>query len=157
MKCILLFFLLITFGVFSQKVDYFKLSDTLGLDLSDKSDSNQTLLFIAILEKLDTNIISKNIEHYYYDLGMEYYCLAAFRTNSAYLQKSIQYNLKAISHKQDFSDAYSNISVCYYFLHDCSNATKYIEEYKKHTPKKKWDNKIIKSIEECMESQKTKQ
>ena len=115
----------------AQKIDY--------LDLV-----NRTALK---LEAFDTNVLSKNIQQYYYDLGFAYYVQYGFTNDTNLLRKSIKTYEKALYHNPKYSAALWNIALGYYFLNNCPKSLYYLNRHKKATPKKRWMKDQFISIE----------
>ena len=131
----------------AQKLDYLDIRDSLTSLTCGKQDRYLVNRTIMKLEAFDTNLLSKNIQEYYYDLGYAYYVQYAFTNDTNLLRKSIQTFEKAIFHKPKFSMALWNIALAYHFLNNCPKSLYYLNRHKKATPKKRWQKDQFSSIE----------
>lgn len=131
----------------AQKVDYLGLQDSLTTLTCGKQDIELVNQTVLKLEAFDTNLLCKNIQQYYYDLGYAYYIQYAFTNDTNRLRKSIQTLEKAICHKPKYSAALWMLSLNYHFLNNCPKSLYYLNRHKKVTPKKRWDKEQFGFIE----------
>lgn len=122
----------------AQKVDYLDIRDSLTSLTCGKQDKELANRTVIKLEAFDTNLLKKNIQQYYYDLGYAYYIQYAFTNDTNRLRKSIQTLEKAIYHKPKYSVALWMLSLDYHFLNNCPKSLYYLNRHKKATPKKRW-------------------
>ena len=140
---ILLVFIFLYSASFAQK-DYRKFRESLpGLTCGVDTLSIETHLYT--IDQLNAHIKTHPDHHgAYYDLGMEYYTVAAKvdSKDSEYWQQSIQAFEKYIEHspgKQKFK-GYKNLAVIHGFLGNCDKALLNIALVKSESPNKFKDN-----------------
>ena len=131
----------------AQNIDYNKIRDSLTSLTCGKQDKELVNRTVIKLEAFDTNLLKKNIQQYYYDLGYAYYIQYAFTNDTNRLRKSIQTLEKAINHKPKYSVALWMLSLDYNFLNNCPKSLYYLNMHKKATPKKRWMKDQFISIE----------
>lgn len=131
----------------AQKVDYFKVRDSLTFFVCGKQDSLLSVKTLESLEACDTNLFSKNIAYYYYDLGMAYYLLYTFSKDTNWLIKAIKMDEKTLYHKPKFTSSLWNLAFSYSLIGNCTNTKHYLMKYKRTLPKRKWNTEQIKYIE----------
>lgn len=122
----------------AQNIDYNEIRDSMTSLTCGKQDKELVGRTVIKLEAFDTNLLKKNIQQYYYDLGYAYYIQYAFTNDTNRLRKSIQTLEKAICHKPKYSAALWMLSLNYHFLNNCPKSLYYLNRYKKATPKKRW-------------------
>ncbi len=144
---VILIALLIPIKSDGQRVDYLLVRDSLSHSICGKPDSISAIRTLLSLEAFDSNLLSKNIVYYYYDLGMAYYILYAFTKDTNYLRKSIKLDEKILYHKSQFTNALWNLSISYSFIGNCTKSKYYLKRYKKSIPKRKWQKDQIKYLE----------
>ena len=131
----------------AQNIDYNKIRDSLTSLTCGKQDKELVNRTVLKLEAFDTNLLRKNIQQYYYDLGYAYYIQYAFTNDTNRLRKSIQTLEKAINHKPKYSVALWMLSLDYNFLNNCPKSLYYLNRHKKATSKKRWDKEQFCFIE----------
>ncbi len=131
----------------AQKIDYLDIQDSLTTLTCGKQDKDLVNRTALKLEAFDTNVLSKNIQQYYYDLGFAYYVQYGFTNDTNLLRKSIKTYEKALYHNPKYSAALWNIALGYYFLNNCPKSLYYLNRHKKATPKKRWMKDQFISIE----------
>ena len=131
----------------AQNIDYNEIRDSLTSLTCGKQDKELVNRTVIKLEAFDTNLLRKNIQQYYYDLGYAYYIQYAFTNDTNRLRKSIQTLEKAICHKPKYSAALWMLSLDYHFLNNCPKSLYYLNRHKKATPKKRWMKDQFISIE----------
>ena len=147
MASLILILILSDYKSAAQKFDYLVLQDSLTSLTCGKQDADNVNRTILKLEAFDTNVLGKNIQHYYYDLGMAYYTQYAFLKDTGFLRKSINVFEKALFHKPKFSGALWNLSLDYALLNNCPKSLYYLNRHKKATSKRKWLKDQFKYIE----------
>ncbi len=131
----------------AQNIDYNEIRDSLTSLTCGKQDKELVNRTVIKLEAFDTNLLKKNIQQYYYDLGYAYYIQYAFTNDTNRLRKSIQTLEKAINHKPKYSVALWMLSLDYNFLNNCPKSLYYLNRHKKATSKKRWDKEQFCFIE----------
>ena len=120
----------------AQNIDYNEIRDSLTSLTCGKQDKELVNRTVIKLEAFDTNLLKKNIQQYYYDLGYAYYIQYAFTNDTNRLRKSIQTLEKAINHKPKYSVALWMLSLDYNFLNNCPKSLYYLNRHKKATSKR---------------------
>ena len=131
----------------AQNIDYNEIRDSLTSLTCGKQDKELVNRTVIKLEAFDTNLLKKNIQQYYYDLGYAYYIQYAFTNDTNRLRKSIQTLEKAINHKPKYSVALWMLSLDYNFLNNCPKSLYYLNRHKKATSIKRWDKEQFCFIE----------
>lgn len=159
MRGYITFLLLInSFFLFSQKeIDYNKIVDSVCRKKCGESKMEDIDYSIEHLTSLDVTQITKGLDLYYYDLGMNYYLKAVksqgveedYSLAISAFNNAIQADEKRSNkqHKSIIGSAHNNLAVIYFFEKKYDLAKTNLVLYKKYTNKKYWDRALINKIE----------
>lgn len=138
---ILQFYLLQSFG---QKLNYLDLRKYILQRPMNDEDTLTLSNNIHTLEKIDTNQIRRNfLKDYYADLGKLYWLLAHGRNKTVYLQKAFATYSKALSHAPHDPRVLWFFALWYAYHDNCIKAKLYMDSFKKHSDRKKWNTECI--------------
>lgn len=123
----------------SQLADYAKWRPSVMVMNCGVVDTTTLNTSIRNLLALDTNLLTKNMNMYYEDLGLCYWVKSGGNVESEYLQLSIVTTQKALHHNPTSTKAFWSLAFGYTFAGNCERGKYYMEKYKQFTKKKYWD------------------
>lgn len=148
------FFLIIIFYVFvcfestgQQNTNYLEIRSSLVKTTCGQNHIDSIMLTHNNLSSLDTTVITKGKDAYYYDCAMSYFDMYLYYDNESYMQHTVKNLYHCLYFNKKHSNAHINLSIYYYVSKEIDLAKYHIKKYKKYTPKKYWDTEQINSIE----------
>lgn len=129
---------------YGQKINYPEIHRTLLKAPKNQDDTLPLLNNILNLEKIDTHQIRKNfLKDYYSDLGKSYWLLAHGKNKIAFQQKAFATYSKALFYAPHDHRVLWFFALWYAYHNDCVKAKFYMDSFKKHSDKKKWNTECI--------------
>lgn len=140
--------LIVSSAIYAQgTIDYNKIRNQTVLHSCTITNSDTVELTLKNLLALDTLLIKKGLDNYFYDLGMTYYIKGYMGLQKEYKNLAITTFRKCTIINSKRGDAYYNLSLIYLIEKNYSQAKVMLILYKKHTRKKFWDKDLIDLIE----------
>jgi hypothetical protein len=134
-----------------QSTDYLKLRKKMQVSACGMTDTNAILRAIHELEALDTTSITKNIAHYYLDVGKLYWLQSGHDKSN--LDIAMRHWHAALYHDPMFPAAHWNLATAYNLIDKCDDFRKHLalclQKNKAHTLSTGEREEMSKMIQRC--------